>query len=131
MSEREKCAAMCACARVRENREESEFIMSTSLSRVSYISPLPASDESKTIFLYAFVVRLALVLFGRVVDAHPAFFSGVRYTDVDYDVFTDAARYVCNNQSPYERNTYRYTPLLAWMLTPNVFWLRRVWEGFV
>ena len=94
--------------------------MSTSLSRVKSLLFPPVT--SKTIFLYAFVVRLALVLFGRVQDAHPAFFSGVRYTDVDYDVFTDAARYVCNNQSPYERNTYRYTPLLAWMLTPNVFW---------
>ena len=77
---------------------------------------------SSTIFPYALLVRLALILFGKVQDAHPTFFSGVRYTDIDYDVFTDAARYVWNNQSPYERNTYRYTPLLAWMLTPNVFW---------
>ena len=70
------------------------------------------------LFAAGALLRVLLLLLGLFQDAH----SRIRYTDVDYDVFSDAARALAAGGSPYERQTYRYTPLLAAALLPNV-WL--------
>lgn len=78
-----------------------------------------------------FALRLAFVAYGVHHDASHA----LKYTDIDYNVFSDATRFLLrpapDNQaagplgqhlllgSPFTRETYRYTPLLALLLAPN------------
>jgi phosphatidylinositol glycan class M len=66
---------------------------------------------------YSLIIRLVLIAYGEVQDQ----ISEVSYTDVDYRVVTDGARHIYNGKSPFNRHTYRYTPLLAILLLPNIY----------
>mmetsp|Transcript_8911 Transcript_8911/g.23137 ORF Transcript_8911/g.23137 Transcript_8911/m.23137 type:complete len:416 (-) Transcript_8911:28-1275(-) len=83
------------------------------------------------IFGLAALLRLVLVAVAELQDR----LAEVPYTDVDYRVFSEAAESVALGLSPYSGRTellredatrYRYTPLLAYLLVPNI-WFHRTW----
>uniref|UniRef100_A0A0L0NSJ6 GPI mannosyltransferase 1 n=1 Tax=Candidozyma auris TaxID=498019 RepID=A0A0L0NSJ6_CANAR len=82
-----------------------------------------ALSTNKVIAL-GLLLRIGFFLFGIVQDK----LLPVKYTDIDYLVFSDAAQYVALDKSPYMRETYRYTPLLAWILLPGT--LGGLWEHY-
>ena len=86
------------------------------------------NNNLKLNFLLAFLVRLSFTICGVYYDKKIEEDNQLenakitpKYTDIDYQVFTDAARHVYQGDSPYDRDTYRYTPILAIILQPNIF----------
>ena len=65
---------------------------------------------------FCLATRLIMVAIGEYVDSVS---DGFKYTDTDYNVFSDAATHVYNGESPYRRHTYRYTPLAAYICLVN------------
>ena len=92
----------------------------TDVTRTNTARPRVGGGGMKPIsrmHLWAGLIRLLLLIYGAWHDTN----HHVRYTDVDYDVFSDGAALVWRGRSPFERPTYRYTPLLAAVLTPNAW----------
>jgi len=85
----------------------------------------------RIIIEYPFIVGLCIrfvlmIVLPRWMD-NPSNNSSIPpYTDIDYHVYIDAATYIQQGQSPYQRYTYRYTPYLAYILSfaKNKSWWR-------
>lgn len=73
------------------------------------------------ILLLGFILRLGVIIIGDYIDSY---FYPVQFTDIDYRVYSEAAEYVYNGKSPYERQTYRYPPVLAIVLVGNFLFHR-------
>ena len=82
-------------------------------------------NSPRAVFPAAILLRAIFLVYGLFQDVY----SPMKYTDIDYYVFTDAARFIAKGQSPYDRDTYRYTPLLAWLIYPATW--SGPWFSFV
>ncbi|KAH7649082.1 hypothetical protein FG379_003647 [Cryptosporidium bovis] len=69
------------------------------------------------VYLSTTCLHLLVLCYGLLQDKLNV---SVKFTDIDYMVFTDAAKAVLQGKSPYSRHTYRYTPLLAYVASINI-----------
>jgi phosphatidylinositol glycan class M len=72
--------------------------------------------KASTLIL-ALLIRLIVIIIGEYQKS----ITGLEYADLDYKVYTDGAKYALEGLSPMERHTYRYTPLLAYLMIPNIY----------
>ena len=73
--------------------------------------------QDKVRFLtWAFLLRIVIVIYAKFHDEASV---TNKFTDTDYEVFSDAATHVYNGGSPFDRHTYRYTPLAAYICLVN------------
>uniref|UniRef100_A0A1A9WV10 GPI alpha-1,4-mannosyltransferase I, catalytic subunit n=1 Tax=Glossina brevipalpis TaxID=37001 RepID=A0A1A9WV10_9MUSC len=61
-------------------------------------------------------IRLLLIVYGEIHDAY----SEVPYTDIDYKIVMSGARGILNGDSPFNRHTFRYSPVYAFIQIPSV-----------
>ena len=118
-----------------EPNQTSNVLFRVYLERVAFISSLSFA----TLLILGSLIRLLLIFYGSYHDSVHA----LKYTDIDYEVFTDAASFILHPSTPapgplaqslssrsssfrlrlgtpYDRATYRYTPLLALLMLPNI-----------
>lgn len=82
-------------------------------------SVIHMSEETRVKYMLAasLCLGLLLILYGHyVIDQLD---SNVSYTDIDYRVLDEASDYVRKGHSPFLRHTYRYSPLLSYLLLVN------------
>lgn len=70
-----------------------------------------------TIILVSVLLRVSLILVANHFE-DPQHLS---LTDIDYKIYSEAAEIVTSGGSPYQRHTYRYSPILAYLMIPNQY----------
>lgn len=77
-----------------------------------------SSAQSCQVFLaYGLLVRLLLLLYSII---HDNFVEHIKYTDIDYHVFTNGSRNLIDGANIYRDTEYRYTPFVALVFVPNL-----------
>lgn len=80
-------------------------------------NPNEWSLRNNIVFIIGILFRIGFFTLG--LHDHEDNSGYAKFTDLDYFVFTDGAQYVLNGGSPYQRITYRYTPIFAYIVIPN------------
>lgn len=68
------------------------------------------------LLLFGYLIRLIAVIYSIL---HDETVSHIKYTDIDYHVFTNGSIALVDGKSPYRDIEFRYSPLVALFFSPN------------
>lgn len=97
------------------SEETSELVARTKYDRVVQFF---ATKSEGTILFYGLVIRVIALIYCIYHDNHV---DHIKYTDVDYHVFTNGSKAIVEGRSPFDDLEYRYTPVVALIFTPNIY----------
>lgn len=86
------------------------------LPLTSKLIQIALTKSTSTLLLYGLIIRLLAVGYSIL---HDKFVDHIKYTDVDYHVYTNGSIAILNGKSPYEDSEYRYPPIVALVFVPN------------
>lgn len=73
--------------------------------------------STASLLLYGLGIRLIALFYSIIHDAH---IDHIKYTDIDYHVFTNGSKAILDGKSPYNDLEYRYSPLVALFFLINI-----------
>lgn len=83
----------------------------------NWIKRFVSTKSVGSILAYGLITRLVLLAYAIYHDAR---IDHIKYTDIDYSVFTNASRALVEHRSPYDDTEYRYPPIIALFFVPNI-----------
>lgn len=83
-------------------------------SRLLHLASIKSTGN---LLLYGFIVRLIALSYSILHDKHV---DHIKYTDIDYHVFTNGTKAILDGRSPYDDPEYRYPPLVALVFFANI-----------
>jgi len=76
------------------------------------------TKSTQLLLVYATVVRCIAIIY---CNYHDRYITHLKFTDIDYHVYTNGSRAVMQGRSPFEDQEYRYPPAISLLFLPNLF----------
>jgi phosphatidylinositol glycan class M len=71
---------------------------------IKYSNLIKYMKNRNIILITALIIRIVFILIGKYIDSNINLSKlSIKYTDIDYNIFTDSSLLLLSNQSPYER----------------------------
>lgn len=80
------------------------------------------------ILFWGFILRLLASFYSIF---HDSYFEHLKFTDIDYHVFTNGSKQIVEGKSPYSNEEFRYPPIVGLLFVPNILLNQNIGKLFL